>query len=93
MNFWLISAKTQELIAPMLYCLRPADVSTVVGISTISGISAIAGLPSVVDACDVHIVPAAAVVSGFFNSVPDVVGRLYLFAGDLNILKILACRR
>ncbi len=59
----------------MLYCLRPANISTVVGISTISGISAIVGLPSAVDVCDVHIVAAAAVDSGF-NSVSDVVGRL-----------------
>jgi hypothetical protein len=49
----------------MLYCLRPANISTVVGISTISGISAIVGLPSAVDVCDVHIVAAAAVVSCF----------------------------
>ncbi len=70
------------MIAPVLYCLRPANVSTVVGISTISGIYAIGGLPSAVDVCDVHIVPAAAVDSGF-NSVPVVVGRLYLSARDL----------
>ncbi len=54
-----ISSKTHELIAPILYRLLPADVSTVVGISSISGIYAIAGLPSAVDVCDVPIVSAA----------------------------------